>query len=201
MYASTTGSYNVAIGGGFALYSNTTANDNVAIGHKALYSNTEGTGNSALGRDAGNNITTGDYNTCLGYDAEPSSATVNGEVVLGNSSVGTLRCNTSTISALSDARDKKEVEPSPLGVDFLNKLNPVKFLWDSREGNVKDGTYEIGFIAQELQAVQADTGTEYLKMVIDENPDRLEASYSQLVPILVQAIKELSNKVATLEAA
>ena len=37
-------------------------------------------------------------------------------------------------------------------------------------------------------------------MVIDENPDRLEASYGKLVPILVQAIKELSVKVKALEA-
>ena len=58
---------------------------------------------------------------------------------------------------------------------------------------------EIGFIAQELQAVQKESNTEYLKMVIDENPDRLEASYGQLVPILVQAIKELSAQVKELQ--
>ncbi len=149
---------------------------------------------------AGQNITTGSYNSCLGYNAQTSSATVDDEVVLGDNHIATLRCNTSTISSLSDARDKVEVEPSPLGIDFLNKLNPVKFLWQSREGNSKDGTHEIGFIAQELQAVQASSNNEYLKMVIDENPDRLEASYGQLVPILVQAIKELSAKVAALEA-
>jgi len=46
--------------------------------------------------------------------------------------------------------------------------------------------------------VQQESNTEYLKMVIDENPDRLEASYGQLVPILVQAIKELSAQVKEL---
>jgi len=122
-------------------------------------------------------------------------------MILGDSHIEDLRCNTNQILVLSDARDKTDVEPSPLGVDFLNKLNPVKFLWDTREGNSKDGTHEIGFIAQELQAVQKESNTEYLKMVLDKNPDRLEASYSQLVPILVQAIKELSAKVAALEAA
>ena len=105
-----------------------------------------------------------------------------------------------TISALSDARDKVVVEPSPLGVDFLNTLNPVKFKWQSREGNSKDGTYEIGFIAQELQAVQQESNTEYLKMVIDENPDRLEASYGQLVPILVKALQEATSKIEGLGA-
>jgi len=154
-----------------------------------------------MGYYAGSQITTGTINTCLGYSAQASSATVSGEVVLGDGNVSTLRCNTQTISGLSDARDKTEVEPSPLGVDFLNKLNPVKFLWDTREGNSKDGTHEIGFIAQELQAVQKESNTEYLKMVIDENPDRLEASYAQLVPILVQAIKELSAQVKELQNA
>ena len=120
---------------------------------------------------------------------------------MGSSNISTLRCNTSTISGLSDARDKTEVEPSPLGIDFINTLNPVKFKWETREGNSKDGTHEIGFIAQELQEVQKESDTEYLKMVIDENPDRLEASYGQLVPILVKAIKELSAKVTTLENA
>jgi hypothetical protein len=37
--------------------------------------------------------------------------------------------------------------------------------------------------------------------VLAENPDKLEASYGQLVPVLVNAIKELSAKVTALEAA
>ncbi len=32
-------------------------------------------------------------------------------------------------------------------------------------------------------------------MVIDENPDRLEASYAQLVPILVKALQEATSKI------
>jgi hypothetical protein len=31
--------------------------------------------------------------------------------------------------------------------------------------------------------------------VIDENPDRLEASYAQLVPILVKALQEATSKI------
>ena len=200
LYSNTEGDNNAA-SGYQALYYNTTGSKNTAFGRTALLLNTEGDYNTACGQSAGSSITEGDYNTCLGHDAEPSSATVDGEFVLGDSNVGTLRCNTSTISALSDARDKTEVEPSTLGVDFLNKLNPVKFLWDTREGNSKDGTHEIGFIAQELQAVQKESNTEFLKMVIDENPERLEASYGQLVPILVQAIKELSAQVKELQSA
>ena len=60
--------------------------------------------------------------------------------------------------------------------------------------------YEAGFIAQDFQQVQKDNDADYLKLVMDENPDRLEASYGKLVPILVKAIQELSTKVKALEA-
>jgi len=36
-------------------------------------------------------------------------------------------------------------------------------------------------------------------LVYDENPDKLEISYGKLVPILVKAVKELSDKVKALE--
>ena len=158
-----------------------------------------GSGNTCIGRESGDAITTGSNNIIIGKSAAASSTTVSDEITLGNSSISSLRCNTQTISSLSDGRDKTEIENLPLGLDFIDTLRPVKFKWDTRDGNGKDGTHEIGFIAQELQAVQKESDTEYLKMVIDENPDRLEASYGQLVPILVQAIKELSAQVKELQ--
>ena len=65
--------------------------------------------------------------------------------------------------------------------------------------NVHRTTYNA--LIKEQQAAQKENDADYLNMVIDENPDRLEASYGKLVPILVQAIKELSVKVTALEAA
>jgi hypothetical protein len=71
-----------------------------------------------------------------------------------------------------------------------------------REPNeVKDGTSEAGFIAQELQAAQEAAGAaDYLGLIYDENPEKLEASAGKLIPVLVKAIQELSAKVETLEA-
>jgi hypothetical protein len=70
-----------------------------------------------------------------------------------------------------------------------------------REPNeVKDGTSEAGFIAQELQAAQEAAGAaNYLGLVYDENPERLEASAGKLLPVLVKAIQELSAKVDSLQ--
>jgi hypothetical protein len=38
-------------------------------------------------------------------------------------------------------------------------------------------------------------------MVLDDNPDKLEASYGKLVPILVKAVQELSTEITALKAA
>ncbi len=179
--ATTTGSNNVYVGNS-AGSNGTTANTNVLVGA------------NIYGPTTGSNL------VVLGYNASASSNTTSNEVTLGNSSISTLRCNTQTISSLSDRRDKTDINTLDLGLSFINALNPVKFKWETRDGNGKDGTYEAGFIAQDFQQVQKDNDADYLGLVMDENPDRLEASYGKLVPMLVQAVKELSAKVETLEA-
>ena len=101
---------------------------------------------------------------------------------------------------MSDRRDKTDIVDLPVGLDFINSLRAVKFKWQTREGTPsKDGTIRAGFIAQELQEAQKDH--DYLDLVMDSNPDKLEAKQGKLIPVLVQAIKELSTKVAALEAA
>ena len=191
-------SFNVAIGAD-ALSASLTTGLSTAVGANALVKST-GQGNTGIGYDAGNTTTSGTNVTCIGHDAEASSATASNEITLGDANVATLRCNTQTISSLSDARDKTDVQELPEGLDFISKLNPVKFQWQTRDGNGKDGTYEAGFIAQELQSAQQDADADYLGLVMDENPDRLEASYGKLVPMLVKAIQELKSEVEQLKA-
>ena len=195
----TTGTDNTATGGG-ALDANTTGSSNTVMGRNALGINTTGNQNTVLGCFSGDIITTGINNTVIGYNADPSSATVNNEITLGDSNISGLRCNVQTISSLSDARDKTNVIDLPEGLDFVTKLRPVKFEWATRDGNGKDGSYEHGFIAQDLQAAQKENDADYLNMVMDENPDRLEASYGKLVPILVKAIQELTIEVNKLKS-
>ena len=154
-----------------------------------------------IGKDAGETITTGNNNICLGYNSQPSSATVDNEIILGQGSSQTLRCATQTISSLSDRRDKIDIVGIPIGLDFVNKLRPVKFKWDIRnveENNPHQGTVRAGFIAQELQEVQE--GNEFMDLVYDPNPDRIEARYSNLIPVLTKAIQELSAENTALKA-
>ena len=169
----------------------TTNSHNVAIGR---YANMLATGgnNTSVGYNAGYNTTSGANNSNFGSGAQPSSATVSNEITLGNSSNDNLRCNDTSISSLSDGRDKTDVVDLPAGLDFLNTLRPVKFKWQTRDGNIKDGRIRAGFIAQELQSAQEDY--KYLDLVMENNPERLEAKQEHLVPVLVQAVKELSAK-------
>ena len=188
-----------------------------AVGYRALLFNTSGANNTAVGYQAGRNIntgannvsigygagyitTTGDNNISIGKDADPSAADADNEITLGNSSNDTIRCNTQTISSLSDARDKTDINQLELGLDFVDSLNPVKFKWKTRDGNSKDGSYEAGFIAQDFQEVQKNNNADYLGLVHDNNPEKLEASYGKLVPVLVRAIQELKKEIEELKA-
>jgi hypothetical protein len=189
---SCSGPNNVAIGKN-ALVALTSGDDNTALGVGALQLTT-GNNNVGLGRNAGSTNTTGTNNVFIGNGCSGSSITVTNEITLGNSAHTVLRCAVTTITSLSDARDKKNIEESTYGIDFVNSLKPVKFEWDTRDGAKKD-VKDLGFIAQDLKEVD----DEYLGLVYSENPEKLEASYGRLIPVLVKAIQELSAEVKELK--
>jgi hypothetical protein len=210
LYENTTGAGNVAIGkdamfGSLSGVSNTALGTqslyvckgsyNTALGNSAGFLLTTGQNNTLVGMQAGNTITTGNGNIVIGHDAQPASATTNNSITLGNSLISVLRCNVTSITSLSDARDKTNVEDSTYGLSLVNSLKPVTFEWDTRDG-AKKGIKDLGFIAQDLKELD----DEYLGLVYDENPEKLEASYGKLIPVLVKAIQELTAKVEALEA-
>jgi len=188
--SSGSGEGNVSVGyqSGFGMYSS--ANYNTAIGYQ-----TQGIGN-------------GSNNTLLGNNAAASSTTVSNEITLGNSSITSLRCAVTSITSLSDERDKSEIEDLSYGLAFIDALQPREFVWDNRpeisidedeNGNIIEtefysankGKKDFGFIAQEVRELDNDT----LRLVYAENEDKLELSYGKLVPILVKAIQELKEEV------
>lgn len=210
----TTGFYNAAFGTR-SLYNNISGNHNTAVGHKSLYSNVSGfqntavgdsalyynTGNynTAIGYNAGSNVTTGANLTLIGIDANPSTGTAIDEITLGNQFVKTLRCAAPGITSLSDERDKKNIKDLSLGLEFIAKLKPRQFNWDRRDwykNQISDGskmqeTPTAGFIAQELDSAQMNENAEWLNLVLKDNPDKWEATYGNLLPVMVKAIQEL----------
>ena len=169
------------------------------MGRNTLILTTTGYDNTAIGAKAGD-TSTGNNNVFLGYNSQPPSAGNNNTFVMGNSSTDNLRCNTSTINSYSDRRDKTDIVDLPIGLDFVNKLRPVKFKWQHREENISNGRVDTGFIAQELQIVQNESNADYVRSVDESNPDKLAAGYDKLIPVMVQAIKDLSAKVEELES-
>ena len=167
----------------------TTGRNNTGIGASSFANKATGNENVAIGDSAHTNITTGDNTICIGYNTNPSSNGVSNEVTLGNSSITTLRCQVTSITALSDARDKTDVVPLTTGLATVMQLNPVRFTWHMRDGG-KVGIKDAGFIAQDLQQVD----DEHLRLVYAENPEKLEASYGRLIPVLVKAIQELKQE-------
>jgi hypothetical protein len=204
MNGNTTGNGNTALGNA-ALYACTTGTDNVAVGRSTLASLTTGTYNTAIGLVAGNtgtnNITSGSNNTLIGYNAQATSSTVSNQITLGNSSISTIRAQVTSITALSDARDKKNIQPLGVGLDFVKTLNPVTFDWNMRDGGKVD-VPDTGFIAQELMAAEdAIEMADKLQLTYRDNPEKLEATQGRLIPILVKAIQELAAEVELLKGA
>ncbi len=173
---------------------------NTAIGSHSLLS-ALGNRNTALGDSAGRTLTTGTNNTFIGFNSLPSSATVSNQIVLGNNQITSLRCNVQSITSLSDARDKKQIEDLSLGLEFILKLKPRQFKWDKREwyedgandGNKMAENFTAGFIAQELDSVQSAEDADWLGLVLKDNPEKMEATYGNLLPVIVKAIQEMKE--------
>ena len=66
------------------------------------------------------------------------------------------------------------------------------------ENNNKNGKTCVGFLAQELQEAMPNKENEILDLVYESNPERLEAKYGNLIPIMVKAIQDLQKEVAEL---
>jgi trimeric autotransporter adhesin len=205
------GSGVVAIGdSALASLSTSTSWGNVGIGYKAGQGITTGDSNICIGHQAGSiyvggggssapEIGTGFNNIILGFRAFPSTTNATDEITLGNAFHTNLRCNDTSISTLSDARDKTDIVDSTYGVEWLKGVKVRKYKWQSREGNGKDGLTRLGFIAQELQEACGECNA-ILDIVQENNPDQLEIKMSNLIPILTKAIQELAARVEELEA-
>ena len=165
----------------------------------------------------GNAISSGGIYTCVGFQAGTSDApgnivTSSYQIALGNNSVTTAYVKVDW-TVTSDRRDKADITPFNHGLSWINKLNPVTYRWDMRsdykDGSTPDGTHKktklnVGLIAQEELEVEkehgfGDTPDNMLITHIDDGGG-YGMQYSKLVPILINAVKELSAKVEELES-
>jgi hypothetical protein len=201
LVASTTGNGNTAVGALGVLGACTTGGVNSGFGVYALGGVTTGNTNTGCGYAAGYEITTGGNNLCLGNDSGRGGSpfqitTQSNRIVLGNSSITNAYIQVAW-TVTSDARDKTNIQSVPHGLSFVNQLNPVSYQFKkNRESNIPHGNKRYGFLAQDILALEGDN-----PVIIDtEVPEKLKYQGEALVPVLVNAIKELSAQVTALQA-
>jgi trimeric autotransporter adhesin len=241
--ANTTGAENTALGFQ-ALAASVSSNGNVAVGYNSQYLATgarntsigsasfpaalTGEDNTGVGIAAGISLTSGSNNLLLGHDAGRSGSpggvitTQSNRIVLGDENISNAHIQVDW-TVVSDQRDKTDFNNLNLGLDFVNKLNPVTYKWDKRikyvadkdketvdlntivhDGTHKEDWLDIGFKAQEVEALEKasgydkDTNTNLI-VTITEDGKQYGLQYSKFVPILVNAIKELKAEIDLLK--
>lgn len=115
-----------------------------------------------------------------------------GNIVLSRDSVVVWSINNYITSDVRLKTDIKPLEGSSL--EKVKQLTAKTYLWKDDLMN-KGDTREIGLIAQEVAEVVPEVVSK-----MSSSADTLGVAYTQLVPLLVEAVKELSAKVEALEA-
>ena len=172
-------------------------------------------------------MTSGANNLFLGHDAGRTGSpggswtTQSNVMVLGDENITNAYIQVDwTVS--SDQRDKTDFTALDLGLDFVKDLKPVTYKWDKRskygdktaddydlnaqspDGTHKEDWLDIGFKAQEVEALEIAAGYKVadkknLTGSYGSDGKQLGLQYSKFVPILVKAVQELSAKVEELE--
>ena len=168
-----------------ALAANTTGFENTAIGINSLVSNTSGNYNTAIGKGALNGVTTGLNNTGIGDTANVPNAAGNNQVRVGNTFV-TYAGIQVPWSITSDSRWKSDIKKSSLGLDFINKLNPVSYT----RKNDDSKKLEYGFIAQEMDATLNQLDAKNNGIITKDDAGMYSVRYNDLLAPMVKAIQE-----------
>jgi hypothetical protein len=163
---------------------------------------------------------------CLGYNAgtsaSPSGAINSNNVMcLGDNSIQNIYQKVSS-SVTSDGRDKIDIMPICIGLDFVNQLKPKCYRMNDRthyenqlydddglktsiqylqnDGSKADTYNSCGLIAQELKEIE-NVHCDNEMFVNSTNPEKLAIKYETLVPVLIKAIQELTARIVVLESA
>ena len=206
----------------------TTADQITAFGTYAAKAITTGGGSTAFGRLAGSGVSTGVDNVFIGQQAghtqgnlsnslfiarDNTGSSVASTWIYGNSSGACYQGNNSTTwSTTSDIRLKKNIVDSPKGLAEINQLRVTNFEYKTEEeidmsefpladspnqvclnDETKEGVTQTGFIAQEVEKILPECVKTSDKGAKTVNTDAIMLA-------LVNAVKELSAKVETLQS-
>jgi len=109
-----------------------------------------------------------------------------GTLNIGDSTNFVATVTAQDFNSVSDLNLKTNIESIENALDTINKMDGYTFNWKS------DGEIGIGVIAQEVEEILPD--------IVKTNEDSVKSvSYVSIIPVLIEAIKELSNKIDDLQ--
>jgi hypothetical protein len=116
--------------------------------------------------------------------------TENNCISMGTTSVDRAYMHTSW-SKSSDARYKTNFSPVPHGLDFVTNLQPISYQFkQDRKIDIPRGPVRYGFKAQDILALEGDK-----PVIVDiSDPEYLKITSDDIIPVLVNALKELNGK-------
>ena len=216
MMNNTTGNDNFAVGE-CALQSNVNGIGNTALGHNAFGSNVTGNYTVAIGDNAGtfqsngcNTLSAASDSIYIGRNTKGKDNNDSNSIVIGYNACScgqnTIKLGNNAITAacihvawtvISDERDKTDVADLNYGLEFIGDLQPKAFKYrNTRTSTASDGVCRYGFLAQDI--LDVEDGDDVI--VNNGNPEQLGINSDYLVPILVNAVKDLKARVEALEA-
>ncbi|MGV3509758.1 MAG: tail fiber domain-containing protein [Sphingobacteriaceae bacterium] len=166
--------------------------------NKTTTSTEQANGKEAIRIDANGNVGIGDYEFQSALVTNGAKLVVEGSITpktngvgnLGSSSVrwGTVYSTNGSINT-SDRRLKKNITDLNYGLNEIVALHPVRYNWKS----IEDNSNKIGLIAQDTKKIVPEV------VYGDESKEDLGMSYSELVPVLINAIQDLKKQIDVLK--
>jgi hypothetical protein len=184
-------SYNVDSKGGVTIGATGTNGSLTLSSYKGMNLNAIGDLSVALGSPTGMLITSSAAASVANYAMSVYQSGTTG-ALLALDTLGDLTIlgnfASSSVTSTSDERLKKNIEPIESALDKVKSLNGIYFDWidESKPGR------NIGLIAQNVQSVVPE-------LVSSENT-YLTVNYSQMVALLIEAIKEQQQQIDELKA-
>jgi hypothetical protein len=180
---------------------NTTGGENTFLGAHAGYFNSTGNNNTYVGNFAGQYSTTGSNNLFLGFNADAATSNLSNAIAIGAGSIVTasnsvIIGNASITSiggqvgwgTFSDRRLKTNIQEEKLGLDFILKLNPMKYQYSALG---QEDTFYSGLIAQDVEFLLKEMNLQFSGLVKPKNDsDFYSIRYAEFVVPLINAIQE-----------
>ena len=168
---------------GFTIVGNSTSGSKLIVdGAADAVLTNNGSGIFQIGSSSGANILMDKNEIMARNNGSASTLYLNddgGNVLVGGSIVQT-----------SDKRLKKDITNLSYGLNEILQLQPKAYNWKNREQDYKS----LGLIAQEVQPI--------IKEIVNTSDDEMKTlgiSYTELIPVLVNAIKEQQSIIKDLK--